>query len=52
VSLTRELLSAWRHYAAYVVSFLTIGIMWMNHHTLLGNVTGVDRPPLVPTCSC
>jgi uncharacterized membrane protein len=30
-----------------VVSFLTIGIMWMNHHTMLSHVTRVDRPLLV-----
>jgi uncharacterized membrane protein len=34
---------AWPQYAAYVVSFLTIGIMWMNHHTLLSLVARVDR---------
>jgi uncharacterized membrane protein len=30
-----------------VVSFLTIGIMWMNHHTIFAHVTRVDRPLLV-----
>jgi uncharacterized membrane protein len=39
--------SAWPQYAAYVVSFLTIGIMWMNHHTLFGHVRLIDRPLLV-----
>jgi len=38
---------AWPQYAAYVVSFLTIGIMWMNHHTLFGHVRLIDRPLLV-----
>jgi uncharacterized membrane protein len=38
---------AWPQYAAYVVSFLTIGIMWINHHTILGHVQRVDRPLLV-----
>ena len=33
--LVHELGSSWPYYLAYVVSFLTIGIMWMNHHTLL-----------------
>jgi uncharacterized membrane protein len=42
-----ELGSAWPQYAAYVVSFLTIGIMWMNHHTLFGHVRRIDRPLLV-----
>jgi len=41
------LLHAWPHYFAYVVSFLTIGIMWMNHHTILAHVSRVDRPLLV-----
>jgi uncharacterized membrane protein len=38
---------AWPQYAAYVVSFLTIGIMWTNHHTLFGHIRFVDRPLLV-----
>ena len=41
------LLDAWPQYFAYVVSFLTIGIMWMNHHTILAHVARVDRPLLV-----
>jgi TMEM175 potassium channel family protein len=41
------LLRAWPHYLAYVVSFLTIGIMWMNHHTIMAHVTRVNRPLLV-----
>jgi uncharacterized membrane protein len=41
------LLHAWPNYFAYVVSFLSIGIMWMNHHTILGHVKRVDRPLLV-----
>ena len=43
----RVLGHAWPQYAAYVVSFLTIGIMWMNHHTLFGHVRLIDRPLLV-----
>jgi uncharacterized membrane protein len=45
--LFHQLLTAWPHYFAYVVSFLTIGIMWMNHHTILAHVKRVDRPLLV-----
>src|SRR6516164_332667 len=41
------LLHAWPSYFAYVVSFITIGIMWMNHHTILAHVVRVDRPLLV-----
>lgn len=37
----------WPQYAAYVVSFLTIGIMWLNHHTMLSYVVRVDRVTLV-----
>ena len=42
-----QLLADWPQYFAYVVSFLTIGIMWMNHHTVLAHVSRVDRPLLV-----
>ena len=38
---------AWPQYTAYVVSFLTIGIMWTNHHTLFGHIRFIDRPLLV-----
>jgi uncharacterized membrane protein len=41
--LTHALSGAWPQYAAYAISFLTIGIMWLNHHTLLAHVTRVDR---------
>jgi uncharacterized membrane protein len=37
----------WQAYLAYAVSFLTIGIMWLNHHTMLSAVTKVDRTVLV-----
>ena len=46
-ALGQQLLHAWPRYFAYIVSFLTIGIMWMNHHTIMGHVTRVDRPLLV-----
>jgi uncharacterized membrane protein len=46
-SVPGQLLAAWPQYFAYVVSFLTIGIMWMNHHTMLAHVARVDRPLLV-----
>jgi uncharacterized membrane protein len=38
---------AWPQYAAYAVSFLTIGIMWLNHHTMVANIRRVDRTTLV-----
>jgi uncharacterized membrane protein len=37
----------WPSYFAYVVSFLTIGIMWLNHHNMFSQITRVDRTVLV-----
>lgn len=45
-SLWHALLGQWPSYAAYVVSFLIIGIIWVNHHALFRNVARVDRPVL------
>jgi uncharacterized membrane protein len=42
-SLTHELLRLWPAYAGYAVSFATIGIIWVNHHTVLQQLRGVDR---------
>ena len=33
----------WPSYFAYLVSFLIIGIIWVNHHTMFDNVRQVDR---------
>jgi uncharacterized membrane protein len=41
-SLVTALAAEWPSYAGYVVSFLTIGIIWVNHHQmfkLIGRVT-------------
>lgn len=43
-ALGQELLEIWPQYAAYAVSFVTIGIMWVNHHTLIRQIERVDRP--------
>jgi uncharacterized membrane protein len=46
--LTAHILAGyWASYLAYVVSFMTIGIMWLNHHTMMAQVTRVDRTVLV-----
>jgi uncharacterized membrane protein len=45
--LARDLAMQWPSYAAYVVSFLTIGIIWINHHAVVANMTGFDRPSVV-----
>ena len=42
-SVTHELLHAWPSYAAYAISFLTIGIIWVNHHTVFQQIGRVDR---------
>jgi len=41
--LGHELLRLWPSYLAYAVSFLTIGIMWVNHHTIFRHIERVDR---------
>ena len=41
--LSGALLHLWPAYAAYLVSFLTIGIIWVNHHTLLEHCMRLDR---------
>ncbi|MEU3462045.1 TMEM175 family protein [Streptomyces sp. NPDC006733] len=33
----------WPSYAAYAVTFLVIGIMWINHHTIFRYIARVDR---------
>lgn len=43
-SLWHALGAQWPSYAAYVVSFLFIGIIWINHHQLFSYVAHVDRP--------
>jgi uncharacterized membrane protein len=41
--LGRELLRVWPSYVGYAVSFLTIGVMWINHHTICRHIARVDR---------
>jgi uncharacterized membrane protein len=36
----------WPSYLAYLVSFLVIGIIWVNHHSVFDKVRQVDRPVL------
>lgn len=43
-SLSQELLSLWPSFVAYLTSFMTILIMWINHHNLFSLVKRVDRP--------
>ena len=39
----RGLLDIWPSYFAYALSFLSIGIMWVNHHVVLSFVREADR---------
>jgi uncharacterized membrane protein len=41
--LQQALLAAWPKYAAYVASFLTIGVMWLNHHGLFERIARMNR---------
>ncbi len=41
--LGHDLLHIWPSYAAYMVSFVTIGVIWVNHHTLMNQIATVDR---------
>jgi uncharacterized membrane protein len=45
-SLARKLQHHWPSYSAYVVSFLVIGIIWVNHHYVFKLIVQVDRPLL------
>jgi uncharacterized membrane protein len=40
--LLAALVDRWPSYAAYVAAFLTIGIIWLNHHTLLTSIARFD----------
>ncbi len=44
-----RLLHIWPSYLAYAVSFVTIGIMWVNHHTVISQLDRVDRRFLLAT---
>ena len=45
--LEHQLLHLWPAYIAYAVSFVTIGIMWANHHLVFRQFARVDRPLLL-----
>ncbi len=42
-SVAHGLVHAWPSYAAYAISFVTIGIIWVNHHTVFRQIGRVDR---------
>lgn len=41
--LAHDLIRQWPFYAAYVVSFITVAIVWINHHSLMDGIARVDR---------
>ena len=45
-NLAHQLLHLWPSYLAYVTSFLTIGIIWMNHHHTVSLLGRIDRTML------
>ena len=44
-----RLVHIWPSFAAYAVSFVTIGVMWVNHHQLMHQVDRSDRRFLLAT---
>lgn len=42
-SLAHHLGAQWPHFAAYIVSFLTIGVVWINHHAMLRRLASADQ---------
>ncbi len=44
--LWHALLDEWPAFGAYLTSFLIIGIMWVNHHSMFRQIVRVDRPLL------
>src|SRR4029077_17922396 len=46
-SLAHELLKKWPEYAAYVTSFLTIGIIWINHHAMISRLRDADHAIMI-----
>lgn len=46
-TLVQGLLELWPNYVAFVISFIAIGIMWINHHTMLRRLARVDHSVLM-----
>jgi uncharacterized membrane protein len=45
--LGHELAIRWPHYAAYATSFITIGIIWTNHHAMVNRLARANHVVLV-----
>jgi uncharacterized membrane protein len=46
-SLADQLGRQWPEYVAYTVSFMTIGVIWINHHAMLRRLASADHTTLV-----
>ncbi|MHB8693803.1 MAG: TMEM175 family protein [Solirubrobacteraceae bacterium] len=46
-SLGHALVQKWPEYAAYATSFLTIGIIWINHHAMISRLRAADHAILI-----
>jgi TMEM175 potassium channel family protein len=46
-SLLYELGTHWPDYAAYAISFVTIGIIWINHHAMINRLRDTDYTILI-----
>lgn len=42
-SLAHQLADSWAAFVAYVISFFTVGIIWVNHHALVSSFVAIDR---------
>jgi uncharacterized membrane protein len=46
-SLAHDLGRRWPEYGAYATSFITIGIIWINHHVMIGRLARTDHSILI-----
>ena len=46
-TLAHALLNNWQQYLAYVTSFITIGIIWINHHVMISRLREADHAILM-----
>ena len=41
--LAHDLLHAWPSYAAFAITFVTVGVLWIEHHGMMSAVVAVNR---------
>jgi TMEM175 potassium channel family protein len=46
-TLGHALANNWPNYVAYVISFITIGIIWINHHAMISRLSQADHSILM-----